>query len=225
MMRTVVLLLASLSVATALNDYIGGTDIDEKKSVYIDGKAAELRVETNEFGLDEYTEEVAQYVDDSQVDPNDKFRFLISIIDPTVVGETGDYCEPKGLDQIMLAVLRAGFMDKDVLFAGIKQEYDEHDDGNVRKLQRRRRGKYNYGGYGCRRCKKRGGGRKLADRYDEYEQGQDQYIEDDSLTDDAIAARITRALRIAIIQTFAVDPASCLFELIDKALQVDIVFG
>jgi hypothetical protein len=104
-------------------------------------------------------------------------------------------------------------MDLDVLFEGIKEV--SKGEGDKRELGSH--GSYNYGGYGCRRCKK---ARRKLNQYDEYE---NEY--EDSISDDAIAAKMIGALRIAIIDTLALDPKSCLFYMINELLHVDIEFG
>jgi hypothetical protein len=73
---------------------------------------------------------------------------------------------------------------------------------------------YKYGGYGCRRCKK---ARRKLNQYDENDE-----TAEDSISDDAIAAKMIGALRNAIIDTLALDPKSCLFHILNNLLQVEL---
>ena len=145
MVRYASLLLACLSVVIGevkqAHGYItrGDTKLAEdggenKKPVHIDGAAAALRMGINEFGLESYSEQVEEaellYDDIGQ---GDRFEFLICLEPKIDVSQACD--EPENLDQIMLAVLRAGFMDLDVLFAGIKQVGE--GEGESRELRRR----------------------------------------------------------------------------------------
>lgn len=195
------------------------------KPVYIDGDKAALRMGTNEVRLESYSEQVEEaelYYDD--IDQVDRFGFVICL-EPKIDDDITQECdEPENLDQIMLAVLRAGFMDLDVLFEGI-EEVSEEEEGNGRKLGRRRRGKYKYGGYACRRCKK---ARRKLSQYDTTDGEYNEYDGteyEDSISDDAIAAKMTGALRIAIIDTLGLDSKSCLFYMMNELLHVDIKFG
>jgi hypothetical protein len=221
MVNFVSLLVTCLSVAIGEIHYatgytLGDTKIardgDNKngKTVHIDGAAAELRMGINEFGLKSYSKQVeeAELYDIGQ---GDRFEFFICL-EPKIDG-IQECDEPENLDQFLLAVLRAGFMDLDVLFEGIKEV--SKGEGNKRELGSH--GSYNYGGYGCRRCKK---ARRKLNQYDGYE---NEY--EDSISDDAIAAKMNGALRIAIIDTLALDPKSCLFYMINELLHVDIEFG
>ena len=222
MVNFVSLLVTCLSMAIGEIHYATGYPLGDKKiakdgdnkkngkPVHIDGAAAELRMGINEFGLKSYSKQVeeAELYDIGQ---GDRFEFFISL-EPKIDG-IQECDKPDNLDLILLAVLRAGFMDVDVLFEGIKEV--SKGEGNKRELGSD--ASYSYGGYGCRRCKK---ARRELKQY--YEYGK-KY--EDSISDDAIAAKMIGALRIAIIDTLALDPKSCLFYMINELLHVDIEFG
>lgn len=145
-----------------------------------------------------------------EVDPQDEFDFWISLypLKP---------CLPSHMAQIMLALMRVGFMDLDVYFDTIEElNQDEGDPGN-RELGKRRR--WEYAGHGCRRCRgsRRRGGRELQQDFDLTEM----------LESGAIAWRMDEALDIAIVDTFALheDPMNCLVGMNSSSIEFDISFG
>lgn len=189
------------------------------KPIHIDGSAAELRMGSS---LESYSEQVEEAEQD-EIGQSHRFEFLITLEAPEMdktQTSNDEYCyEPEDFDQIMLAVLRAAFMDSNILIEGIKEVSE--GNGN-RKLQRggrrrrgrgrrRRRGTQRHGGYGarCDHCKTAG------------------VYED--LSNDAIAAKMTGALRI-LIDTLDLDTEkdSCFFSMATakhELLHVDMLFG
>jgi len=145
------------------------------------------------------------------VDEGDKFHFFLSIM-PL------ESCRPENMAQIMLALMRVAFMDLDVKFLEIKEEDPENYNGRQRELN----GKYGYAGHGCRRCRQQRGRKLVANElYDENYDTQNAE-EDDPLAIDIIAFRMNRALEVAILDTFALDPNNCLVGMSFKNIFVDI---